>query len=107
MTQLLNVIRTVQETAAPSPGAGATKVLYTDRHAYTIRRVSPSGKSFWMTRDVVTRVDDGGRTDSGQEYRYETSDSEPEVMVRLTRNGWRGRGRRGAGEPVGTPRRAA
>lgn len=39
----------------PEVGMGATNVLWTDAHAYTITRVSPSKHTFWAKRDKVER----------------------------------------------------
>lgn len=38
----------------PEVGLGATLIMHSDRHAYTITRISPSGKTFWMRQDAVT-----------------------------------------------------
>lgn len=71
----------------PQVGMGATLVMWTDTHAYTITRVSKSGKSFWMKQDKAIRIDDNGMSDC-QEYRYEPQPEMPEEMVRMTKRGW-------------------
>lgn len=75
----------------PEVGMGATLVMWTDTHAYTITRVSKSGKSFWMKRDKAIRTDDYGMSDC-QEYRYEPQPDAMEEPVRMTKRGWMSRG---------------
>jgi hypothetical protein len=43
-----SMLSTMQNTPAPVIGMSATELWYTDRLAYTITRVSKSGKTFWM-----------------------------------------------------------
>jgi hypothetical protein len=77
--------------AAPTVGSGATLVMWSDTHAYTVSRVSASGKSFWMKRDNAERVDHNGMSDS-QDYRYTPQPDAPEEHVRMTKRGWMCRG---------------
>lgn len=84
---------------APEVGMGATKLMWTDRHACTIRRVSPCGKKFWMTEDKATRTNVGMRED--QQWAFETVDG-PEILVCLTKRGWRCGGVGGDGVRVGS-----
>lgn len=81
------------EAVKPAVGMGATKLYYSDRAAYTIVRVSPSGKTFWMKRDKATRTDSNGMSES-QTYTYESlPDIMPEEAVRLCKDGrWRSQG---------------
>ncbi len=74
---------------APTPavGMGATILMWTDSHAATITRVSPSGKSFWMVQDVATRTDKNGMSEC-QDYAF-TPGTGPEIMVRQTKRGWK------------------
>ena len=39
----------------PSVGDGATLLMYTDRYPATVVKVSPSGKTVWVTEDNVTK----------------------------------------------------
>lgn len=72
----------------PFVGYGCTVILYSDRHAATITRVSSSGKSFWYRRDKATRIDDNGMSDC-QTYKYESNPDSSEVQVRMTKKGWK------------------
>jgi hypothetical protein len=42
------------EPKAPAVGEGATYHLWSDAHAYTVERVSASGKTAWIRRDKAT-----------------------------------------------------
>lgn len=76
----------------PEPGMGCTVLMYSDRRAGTITRVSPSGKTFWFTYDKVTRIDGNGMSDC-QDYAYETVQGSPEVQVRRNKRGqWKEKG---------------
>ena len=48
--------RFMEHSLSPDPkvGDGATLYAYTDRYAGTITKVSPSGKTVWITEDRVT-----------------------------------------------------
>jgi hypothetical protein len=72
----------------PFPGYGCTVILYSDRHAATITRVSPSGKTFWYRQDKATRIDTNGMSDY-QTYSYEPDPDAPEIQVRMTKKGWK------------------
>lgn len=85
----------------PKPGMGCTNVLWSDTHAYTISRVSPSGKTFWARRDKVERdpawkpeIVPGGFaghcTNNREQAWICTPDpNAEEVMVRKTKKGWK------------------
>jgi hypothetical protein len=75
----------------PEVGMGATLLMWTDTHAYTISRVSPSGKTFWMRQDAAERTDHNGMSDC-QDYRYTPQSDAPEECVRMTKRGWMRRG---------------
>jgi len=70
----------------PEVGMGATILGWTDRKACTIVEVSASKRSIKVQRDIATRTDDHGASDS-QSYNYER---DPEGEVReftLRKNG--------------------
>lgn len=75
--------------AEPEVGMGATLMLYSDRHAYTVRRVekSKSGKTvtIYVSRDKATRTDDHGMSES-QTYEYETVEDAPQAKF-VSRSG--------------------
>lgn len=84
-------------TNPPQVGDGMTLHLFSDAHAHTVRAVSKSGKTVWLSRDFATRVnkDDDvftpggfvGHTEcpNGQVYEYGT-DWEDTQWVKVT---WR------------------
>lgn len=73
----------------PEVGLGATELLYSDRHAYTIVRISKGGKRFWMQRDIARRSDNNGMSNA-QTYTYRPNPDAPEVAVSLRKDGkWR------------------
>lgn len=76
------------ESTPPTPeeGMGATACYYTDRQAFTVTRVSDSGKSFWMSRDKAVRIDQHGMSDA-QEYAYVTDPDGGNFAVTLRKNG--------------------
>lgn len=71
---------------APTPGMGCTVLMYSDRRAGTITRVSPSGKTIWFTCDEATRIDSNGMSDM-QEYSYKTIEGAPELSARMNKRG--------------------
>lgn len=86
---LLHQIVSTKSDKTPVVGMGVTVLLWSDRHAGTIIRVSPSGKTFWFQDDKVTRIDNLGMTDSGQKYSYEPNPNAPEQKAVLTKKGWK------------------
>ena len=73
----------------PEPGMGATLLMWSDRHAYTIDTVSASGKRLTARRDNATRTDDGGMTDSGQTYDFSYNpDAAPETFSLRVNGRW-------------------
>lgn len=68
-------------------GMGATQLMYADRHAFTVVRVSPSGKTVWVQQDNATRTDKNGMSES-QEYTFTPNKTNPEVRVNKTKHGW-------------------
>lgn len=75
-------------TAEPEPvvGMGATLIMYTDRHAYSV--VSWDGKILGVTQDIISRVDSNGMSDS-QDYAYVTNhNASPEYYKKDKKNKW-------------------
>jgi hypothetical protein len=84
-----NIMVDATKSVIPTVGMGITICLYRDRHAGTITKVSPSGKTFWYKRDDVERIDNNGMSDS-QTYKYTFNDKMPDEKVTLRKNGqWR------------------
>ena len=92
-------------SSKPVVGEGATRYYHSDAHAYTVERVSASGKTAWIRRDKATilngpnsgepdalKVDPGGfaaHVSGSQRYAYER-DPEGE-LVRVSQRTWRGK----------------
>lgn len=70
----------------PEVGMGVTLLLWTDRHAGTITRVSPSGKTFWFREDTAKRTDTNGMSES-QTYEFTPNPDATERCARLTKSG--------------------
>ncbi|HHX41494.1 MAG TPA: hypothetical protein GX715_16145 [Armatimonadetes bacterium] len=89
---LQNLLAASSKPAAPEAGMGATEILWTDRVPYTITRVDPNGRRFWMKEDKAIRVDSNGMGDA-QSYRYEGNPDAPEKEVTLRSDGrWKVKG---------------
>ena len=54
---LVNHVMSCGKSPAPEEGMGCTFLSWTDRHAGTVRLVSPDGKRVWVSQDKETRVD--------------------------------------------------
>ncbi|HAM16020.1 MAG TPA: hypothetical protein DCP91_09235 [Eggerthellaceae bacterium] len=52
-------------------GMGATEMMYSDRHAYTVQKIV-SDKRIIVTRDKAVRIDNNGASDI-QEYEFEST----------------------------------
>ena len=70
----------------PEPGMGATVLMYTDRHAATIVRVSRDRRTVWVARDTATRTDTNGMSES-QTYAYTPGDWTQTACYTLRKNG--------------------
>lgn len=70
----------------PEVGMGGTLLMWTDRHAVTVTRVSASGKTLWFKQDKATRTDDNGMSES-QRYSYEADPDARERKATLRKNG--------------------
>jgi hypothetical protein len=81
----------VSKTVAPEVGMGATELMASDRHAYTIFNVI-SPREFQAREDKAIRTDNNGMSDA-QSYRYEADPNGKVRTVTLRRNGqWVTRG---------------
>lgn len=78
-----------KQRISPTAGMGATLLWWSDRHAYTVVRVSESGKTFWMQRDKAKRTDSNGRSNC-QSYSYTrlTTGSERRVKYSNAKKCW-------------------
>lgn len=83
---LINNLYQNSNTIQPEVGMGATVLMWSDRRAGTISRVSPSKKTLWFQSDKATRVDTNGMSDA-QAYEYERQPDAPEAEYTLRKNG--------------------
>jgi hypothetical protein len=70
----------------PQVGMGATMLMWTDRNAGTVVRVTP--KTVYVQRDRATRTDSNGMSEH-QEYAYEPDPAGAITVFRRTKRGWR------------------
>lgn len=92
MSQIWNHVTLGESFAKPEVGMGATMLLWTDRHAYTITRVSESGKTFWMKRDIATLEPGTSPWQGNQDYHYTRCEDSGETMVKFGKKGWKSGG---------------
>ena len=83
---LINHVLATSAPVEPHAGMGATLCLWTDRHAYTVVWVSPSGKTLLATRDKAARIDKNGMSDA-QTYSYQTDEMAGREKYTLRSNG--------------------
>jgi hypothetical protein len=79
------VMATVRISAKPVVGMGATELMWTDRHAYTIVEVV-SDKRLVVQQDKAIVVK-GGIHNGSAEYRYEPDPSRPLKTLTLRKDG--------------------
>ena len=91
---LFNQLQDQSAQRAPQVGDGATKLMWSDRHAYTIVEIInySSGvkkgqvKAVVVTKDTATRVDKNGMSDS-QSYEFESNLDGFRTTYTLRKNG--------------------
>ena len=67
-------------------GMGCTICLYSDSHAATITKVSPSGKTIWYRQDIATVVE-GSCQDGSAKYAYKFDENGIDEKATLRSNG--------------------
>lgn len=72
--------------SAPKVGDGATILMWTDRHAGTVVKVTPT--QIHVRRDFAKRIDCNGMSES-QNYEYTENVDGPMYVFRLTKKGYR------------------
>lgn len=77
----------------PTVGMGATELMWSDRHAYTVIWVSESGKTVRVQSDHAKRVDSNGMSES-QRYLFTPNPNGEIVTLRRGKRGWVSKGRR-------------
>lgn len=83
---LVNHIMSRASSPAPVVGMGCTILCWTDRRAATIVNVTP--KQIHVKRDIATRADGNGMSES-QTYTYAPNPEALPEVFRLTKKGWR------------------
>jgi hypothetical protein len=83
---LVNAIMEQSKQDQPVVGMGATRLMYSDRHPYTITKVSADGKTIEVQADTATRTDKNGMSDS-QTYTYTANPNGSTDTVTLRKNG--------------------
>lgn len=81
---LMNRLAEDTKSVTPEVGMGATRISFSDRHAFTITRVE--GKKLWATPDIAKRTDNLGMSDS-QSYDYTTDPDALEYLFTLRKDG--------------------
>ena len=82
---LVNAISNQTKSLKPEVGMGVTELMYSDRHPYTVVTIL-SEKKIQVIRDIATRVDKNGYSES-QEYTYTPDYESLAVTLRLNKHG--------------------
>jgi len=82
---LMNRLMERGKNPEPEIGMGCTELMYSDRHAYTIIKMTRC--TITVQRDKATRTDHNGMSDS-QSYSYEPDPNGMTKVVRKTKRGW-------------------
>lgn len=83
---LMNRIAENSTPAVPVVGMGATQIMYSDRHAFTVIAVAANGKSCTVQADTATRTDGNGMSDS-QAYTFAPNPEGATYDLRLNKKG--------------------
>lgn len=83
---LVNHVISLVKSPRPEVGMGATLLMWTDRKAYTVIGVSPSGKTLLAQRDKAIRTDSNGMSEA-QSYRFEPDPAAEKETYTLRANG--------------------
>jgi hypothetical protein len=90
---LINHVMTGPSAIVPTVGMGVTICMWSDRHAGTVVRVSPSGKTLWYQEDTAIRIDSNGMSEM-QDYAYTPNSGATVEVARLNKRGqWKSAGR--------------
>lgn len=76
-------------STTPKVGEGATKLMYSDRQAYTVVFVSEDGKTVHIRRCRAIRTDSNGAHTESQDYRYEEMPEAKVTVLRYRNGAWR------------------
>ena len=70
----------------PKIGMGCTEHLFTDSHACTITKISPSGKTIWYRRDKASIIE-GSAQDGSAKYAYKFDGNAIDEKATLRKDG--------------------
>ena len=79
---LMNRIKENEIPSKPEVGMGATLLMWSDRHAYTIHKVSENGKKLWASPDNAKLIA-GTCQSENQTYEYSNDNQDDENMWHL------------------------
>ena len=88
---LINRMAERSKSPEPEIGMGATELLYSDRHAYTI--IAKTRCTITVQQDKAIRTDKNGMSDC-QTYDFERDPEGTVKIVRKTKRGWKSHGTR-------------
>jgi len=66
---IVNWIQGNSISIKPQVGMGATLLMWSDRHPYTIHKISEDNKKLWASLDNYKRIDNNGFSEI-QDYEY-------------------------------------
>lgn len=82
---LVNAMADQTRSKAPEVGMGVTKIMFSDRHPYTVTKIL-SPKRIVVQADVAIRTDKNDFSEN-QEYEYKQDANAPEVTLFLNKFG--------------------
>lgn len=91
---IFNRLRSGQPQPEPKVGDGVTRLMYSDRRAYTVLEVKRGGKTIVLQEDKVTRTDKNGPSEH-QEYTFAPDPKGEIITLTLSKNGWGQKSERG------------
>jgi hypothetical protein len=94
---LINHVYSRAQEVTPELGMGVTILCWSDRHAGTIVKITPT--QLHVQRDIATRIDKNGMSEC-QEYTYSRDETQMPEVFRRTTKGYRNKA--GNGLLVGT-----
>lgn len=83
---LINYVWTGYKQPEPEVGVGATLLLWTDRHAYTITKIY-SERKIGVKRDKAISIGPSRYSSESQKYYYEYDNTSPEEIFTKRKNG--------------------
>ena len=75
-----------QKNIKPEVGMGCTECLFSDSHACTITKISPSGKTIWYRRDEA-KIIEGSAFDGSAKYEYSFNENGYDYKATLRKDG--------------------